>query len=219
MIEFDTIIVSTALSIVVAFGVGLYIRYYTKPKHEEIFEHNRKDSLRMIFGFLHNLDLTFESYVVTFEENMGEINNDKNRILSEQEWGKNPHRGKSSSFFTVLGSNPTYPRVIRQLEEEVSYIKKYHEEFKENYNLFQNYIHADFLRKVDTYMRHTYAFTVLVHDEGTDGNLFTSRMNYAKKIIDYVEADKIVDTTSPPIVHFINRWKKEFQKFPDLIEQ
>ena len=78
----QTVLLNTVLSIIVAFGVGLYIRYNIKPKNEIVFEHNRNEEIIRIFSNLNMFDLHFRFFFEDLEK-MGEITLEQEHIIPE----------------------------------------------------------------------------------------------------------------------------------------
>ncbi len=72
MIELDTVIISTGFSGLIGLCVALYVRYFTKPTHEKVFQSNRNTNLDIIFNQMElygsNVDSLFEILTRDFGE-------------------------------------------------------------------------------------------------------------------------------------------------------
>jgi len=88
MVEWDTVVLNTVLSIVVAVVVGLYIRFKVKPKHEDVFEHNRNVEFKRIFNTIHFFDFHFENFVNYLEREMGPLSRDRETLTPQPKFKK-----------------------------------------------------------------------------------------------------------------------------------
>lgn len=213
LVDWWNVTASAAVSFLVAVIVGVIIRFKLKPKHEEVFEHNRNVNLMMVFGILSRLDFQFEGFITIFEQRMGEFTEDRKRILPEVKWKMDSDGGQIADMSSSTEIFGRYEDVKNDLKPFVKNMNDIHKQLGDDYNIFQNYIHADFLRDVDLYIFNTCYFAEWALKDAPIPKCLISRMKFAKKIIKYVEDDKTVELTFPTISEFIKRWKEEFRKF------
>jgi len=207
------------IAFIVASGVATYIRFKVKPKHEEVFEHNRNANLMMVFGLLNRLDMNFGSFVRDFEQSMGEFTKDRNKILPKIEWKTEPDGGKIAVRPPNYGEmSAKYEQLKKDLKSTEDAMKSVERDFRNDFNIFQNYIHVDFLREVSLYIFDTLYFSDWALKDAPLPYCLERRMKRAKKIIEYVEKDKGLDQTFSGFNYFRQRWNEEFIKFPDLLK-
>lgn len=204
---------NASVSFLVAVIVGVIIRFKLKPKHEEVFEHNRNVNLMMVFGLLNNLDFQFEQFIIIFEKKLGPFTKYRKRILPTTEWRADPEGGEIADLSSSMDIRMTYEDVKTDLRPTVENLYKVNEQLREDYKIFENYIHANFLRDVSLYIFNTSYFAEWALKDAPLPSCMIKRMDYAKKIIKYVESDNSIDTKYQSIDSFIKRWKEEFKIF------
>jgi len=208
MIEWDTVVVSTILSIMGAFLVGLYIRYYVKPKHEEVFNYNRKVNIQRIFGLLDNLDLQLRNFIEYFEKDLGALTVDRKTVLPEKKFEKQPDGSFIADITDRTGLGKKYEEMKPELIRITENHKMLQKSFLSDYSIYQHYMHDSFLRDIRNYIRDTTHYVGWLLKDTHLGFLRTKRMESAKKIIEYVQKDKSL-VTIHDINKFIERWEKE----------
>ena len=213
LIDWWNIAATGVVSLLVAVIVGVIIRFQLKPKHEKVFEHNRNVNLMMVFGILSQIDFQFEGFITIFERSMGEFTKDRKRILPEVEWKMDSDGGQIADMSSSTEIFGRYEYVKKDLRPMIKNMNSIHVQLRDDYNIFQNYIHADFLRDVDLYIFNTIYFAEWALKDAPLPTCLLKRMKLAKKIINYVESDKTVDLTFSTISEFIKKWKEEFRKF------
>lgn len=167
----------------------------------------------MVFGILSQLDFQFEGFMIIFEQRMGPFTKDRKRILPEVEWKTESDGSKFADISSSTEVFARYEEVKKDLEHYVKNMDDIRKQLRDDYNIFQNYIHADFLRDVDLYIFNTFYFVEWALKDAPLPTCLFKRMEYAKKIIKYVEDDKTVELSFSTISEFIIRWKEEFRKF------
>jgi hypothetical protein len=56
VLDWGTIIVTTIISTLIAIGIAIYFRFFTKPKIEKIYENNRNKTISRLLNDIYNLD-------------------------------------------------------------------------------------------------------------------------------------------------------------------
>jgi len=147
---------------------------------------------------------------------MGAFTKDKKRILPAVDWKKTEDGGNVVDLSSSMEIRRTYEQVKEDLAPALERINDIYKQFKNDWRIFQNYIHDDFLRDVDRYFWDTSYFSEWALKDAPLPDCLIGRMKHAKKIIEYVENDKSVDITSPGIDKFVKNWKQEFRNFKNL---
>jgi len=218
MVEWETVAVNTILSLTVAFLVGLYIRYKIKPKHEEVFEHNRNEEFRRIFDTINLFDIHFEFFLNDLEREMGEINVDRETLTIKPQFKETADGGRIVTFSreeTEIWT--TYEQLKPLLKSNYDHMKNFNELFQKDYLRLLNHIENSFLKNVWDYFFKSYYYAEWAQKDYLMNNLMVERMKAAQKIINFLENDNTIDITEPNIKKFITRWKGEFEKSNSLL--
>jgi len=217
MLEWDTIVLSTVLSGIIAGVIAYMFRYHLKPKHEQVFETNRKSDISRIFDSLHYLEFRFESFLDIFEKEMGKITKTRTRVLDRPKWVKQAD-GSSIATMTLKETQlqTKYQKLKEDLKSDVVEFEKGYNSFLENYRSYITYIESSFLKNVIEYFWTTLYFSSWALKDSLLPNLLVKRIKLAEKIIDFVENDKSIDLEEPTINDFLQEAKKSIGKLKIL---
>lgn len=213
LINWWEVFANAAVSFLVAVIVAVIVRYKLKTKHEELFEHNRNANLAIVFGLLNQLDFQFEQFVLVFESRLGEFTKDRKQILPKTTWKSDNSGGYNADFSSWIKVKKIYDEVKNDLAPTVENLYDIEKKLRDDYNIFHNYIHADFLRDVSLYIFNTCYFAEWSLKDAPIPDCLIRRMEIAKNIIKYLEKDRMIDKTAYSIDSFIKRWTEEFRKF------
>ena len=217
MLEWDTIVLSAILSGIVATVIAYIFRYHLKPKHEKVFETNRKSDISRIFDSLQYLEFRFESFLDVFEKEMGKITKTRTRVLDKPKWVKQAD-GSSIATMTLEETKlqTKYQKLKENLKSDVVEIEKGYNSFLENYRSYITYIESSFLKNVIEYFWTTWYFSIWALKDTLQPELLVKRIKLAEKIINFVENDKSVDLEEPTIKDFLQEAKKSIDKLKIL---
>ena len=214
MVEWDTVVVSSIISAIVAIGVALCVRYKVKPKHEVVFEHNRNVEFKRIFDTIHFLDFHFQNFLDDLEKEMGPLTNDRETLTPKPEFKPLPEGGQIAEFSleqTKLALK--FQRLLPKLKFNFEQIRKITQGFQNDYLRLLNQIENSFLTNVWNYIFSTHHYAEWAQKDFLMSSLLKENMKTAKKIIDFLESDKTIDLTEPYIKEFIEKWKLKFTKY------
>ena len=208
MLEWDNILANAFISFIVAVGVGLYIRYKVKPKHEEVFDHNRNDAIKTIFSFIQQSDSDFVRLIDTIETEMGPITKKRDTVTPKPTIEKLPDGGQSMKFtYEETQKQLKYEKIKPKLEFDFKRIEYTFNLFQQNYQKLHNHIEKEFLEDVWKYLHGTYHYSEWALKDHLGNYIFKDQITLSKKIIKFLEKDKNVDRTYPSIKEFIEKWK------------
>lgn len=208
MVDFWTVLVSFTIAV----GVALFVRYKIKPKHEEVFDYNRKSNIVRIFGLLDHLDFQFRYFIEYFEKDMGELTKDRKTVLPERKFEKTQDGGYVVDITDTMGIGIKYEQVKPELKRLAENLRMLEKSFLSDYSIYLNYVHDSFLRDIRMYFLNTAHYAEWLLKDTHLAYLRKKRMESAKKIIEYVEKDKSL-VSNPLIKKFIEKWEEEFPKF------
>jgi len=112
---------------------------------------------------------------------MGEFTDDRKRILPEVKWKMDSDGDQIADLSSSAEIFGRYEDVKNDLKPTVKNMNDIHKQLREDYNIFQNYIHADFLRDVDLYIFNTCYFAEWALKDAPLPKCLISRMKFAKK--------------------------------------
>jgi len=211
MIEWDTVVVNAFLSLTVAVGVGLYIRYRVKPKHEEVFEHNRNEEIIGIFNTIDLLDFHFQNFLDDLETEMGPLTDDRETLSPRPKFEEMPDGGQMAVFSKEQSEMMhKFDNIKPKLKYSYEQIKKISEGFQKDYLRLLNHIESSFLRNVWLYFFDTTYYAEWAQKNYLMKNLLEKNMESAKGIIEFLEDDKTIDLSQSKIKKFIDKWKEKF---------
>lgn len=218
MIELDTVLVNTILSIVVAVGVGLYIRYKVKPRHEIVFEHNRDIEFQRIFSTIHFLDFHFGIFCEDLEREMGPIKKEQDSLTPKPRVRNLPDGGQLIEYSAEQTKiKMKFDKLIPRLQNNYEHIKNNGEIIRKDYARLLSHIEHSFLKDILDYVFDTSYYAEWAQRDYLMNDLRFKRMKLAKKIIKFLQKDKSINIKEGYIKEFIDKWNKEFEEHENLI--
>ena len=216
MVEFDTVLVNAVLSIVVALGVGLYIRFKVKPKREIVFEDNRKDNVNRVCNILNFFDSSFEHVYKGFEVEFGDLTKKMENIIPKLEFRReNDEYVAELDFVDQIKKEETLKKLKNQYERTLETMEEQTKIFYDDIPIFHNYLHNSFLIDISSYMTTTVHYSQELMNGHNYVGIGLMRLKFYKKIKLYLQNDKSIKENKG-VKEFISRWEKQIKKYPVL---
>lgn len=210
-VDWDTTIISTITSAVVAISVGLYVRYKTKPKSEIIYNANRQANLNLIFSGLNHLNFEFGTLYESIEQRLGELTKKRSEVIPslvfkpKEQWIENDP--DQLDFVKITKMTSVFDEIKPMLRSTLARMHQQHRNFLQDYHIYLNYLHDSFLRDVNSYYLTTTYYSELLLNGENHYEIGIKRKSEADNIMEYVEKDRTVDKTLGAINEFILNWK------------
>ena len=209
MLEWDNITANAIISFIVATGVGLYIRYKVKPKHEEVFEHNRNDAIKNIFDFIHRSDNHFVRFTNSIETEMGPITKTRDTVTPKPTIEKLPDGGQLMKFtYDDTQKRMKFEKLKRKLQFDFRQIENTFNIFQQNYQKLHDHIEKAFLEDVWKYLQNNVHFAEWAQKDHLANYIFKDQIILSQRIINFLAKDKNIDCSYPRITEFIEKWKE-----------
>jgi hypothetical protein len=199
---------NACISSLVAIVVAAYVRFKVKPKHEEVFEHNRTEEIIRIFSTIDLVDLHIGEVFDLFETNLGIMTPDRVTVVPRPEFIQ---QSDGSHIATISLEDSKLRREFESLKPRFAYhyeiLESYSNAFKVDYQRLLNHIESNFLGTVSDYIFNTVFFTECLIKDSLLPSLLEKRKHSARKIIDFLNNDKTIPTDDKRIKDFIERWE------------
>ena len=208
-----TVVLSLASSLLASAIVAAYFRFLVKPKSEKVFEHNRESNLQRIFNQLRIYDNfnvgqifdTLEKEFGSLECGKSELINENFKFVTEEEL--------ENQEITDFVKNRSDEEKLAKLNSisKIRVLQRFHENFKEDYNIYSQYLHDSFLRDINQYYLNTNLYVEWLLKNHKENSCLDERKNNAENIIKYLKEDRSIDKETKSIKDFIDKWGKEFK--------
>lgn len=197
-----TMLISAVISSVIAWKIGLYIRFNTKPVHEIVYQDNRTSNLKLIFNGIRLSDSTLGSIFEIFTDKFGELSRNRKVIIAD------PISSINTDFGKFLVQKKIFDETVQGLQDTLKRMREQRKDFLKDYHVLQNYFHDSFLRDINQYLWLAEEYVSELFKNENHGFKLIKRKDIALKIIEYIESDKSINKNERNIQEFITMWKE-----------